>query len=105
MDIRFWSFKSNRNSKENENKNATGEDTYAGALRAPRAGSPACVFVFVFDLIYAEFEFQISDSTSDSTLDSTSDSTLDSTLDFVVVVDFGLHARTINKINTAKWIL
>ena len=27
--------------------NATGEDTYAGALRAPRAGSPAVVFVFV----------------------------------------------------------
>ena len=25
-----------------------GEDTYAGALRAPRAGSPAFVFVFVF---------------------------------------------------------
>ena len=48
VDIRFWSFKSNRNSNENENKNATGEDTYAGALRAPRAGSPACVFVFVF---------------------------------------------------------
>ena len=33
---------------ENENKNATGEDTYAGALRAPRAGSPACVFVCIF---------------------------------------------------------
>ena len=48
VDIRFWSFKSNRNSNENGNKNATGEDTYVGALRAPRAGSPACVFVFVF---------------------------------------------------------
>ena len=34
---------------ENENKNATGEDTYAGALRAPCAGSPACASVFVFD--------------------------------------------------------
>ena len=33
-----------------------GEDTYAGALRTPRAGSPA--FVFVFVLIYVEFEFQ-----------------------------------------------
>ena len=29
-----------------------GEDTYAGALRAPRAGSPACVFGFIFVLIY-----------------------------------------------------
>ena len=43
---------------ENENKNATGEDTYAGALRAPRAGSPACVFGFIFVLIYVYFEFQ-----------------------------------------------
>ena len=41
-------FKLNVNSNENENKNTTGEDTCAGALRAPRAGSPACVFVFVF---------------------------------------------------------
>ena len=32
-----------------------GEATYAGARRAPRAGSPACVSVFV--LIYVEFEF------------------------------------------------
>ena len=54
MDIRFWSFKSNRNSNENKNKNATGEDTYTGALRAPRAGSPAVVFVFV--LTYVQFE-------------------------------------------------
>ena len=30
-----------------------GEDTYAGALRAPRAGSPDCVSVFA--LIYVEF--------------------------------------------------
>ena len=30
----------------------TGEDTYAGALRAPRAGSPDFVSVFVFVLIY-----------------------------------------------------
>ena len=42
---------------ENENKNATGEDTYAGALRAPRAGSPACVFVFVSVLIFVSFNF------------------------------------------------
>ena len=41
-------FKLNINSNENESNNATGEDTYAGALRAPRAGSPACVFAFVF---------------------------------------------------------
>ena len=34
-----------------------GEDTYAGALRAPRAGSPACVFVFILVLIYVELEF------------------------------------------------
>ena len=57
VDIRFWSFKSNRNSNENENKNATGEDTYAGALRAPRAGSPACVFVFVFVWISVWFKW------------------------------------------------
>ena len=41
-----------QNENESENKNATGEDTYAGALRAPRAGSPACVFGFIFVLIY-----------------------------------------------------
>ena len=33
-----------------------GEATYGGVLRAPLAGSPACVFVFVFVLIYVEFE-------------------------------------------------
>ena len=37
-----------QNENESESKNATGEDTYAGALRGPRAGSPACVFVFTF---------------------------------------------------------
>ena len=42
---------------ENENKNATGEATYAGALRAPLAGSPACVFAFAFVSIYVDFEF------------------------------------------------
>ena len=44
----FLKFKLNVNSNENKSKNATGEDTYAGALRAPRAGSPAGVFAFVF---------------------------------------------------------
>ena len=39
-------------------KNATGEDTYAGALRAPRAGSPDCVFVFVFVFVYVKFELR-----------------------------------------------
>ena len=37
--------KLNAKSNENESKNATGDDTYAGALRAPRAGSPVGVFV------------------------------------------------------------
>ena len=45
-------FKLNVNSNESENKNTTGEDTYEGALRAPRAGSPDCVSGFVFVLIY-----------------------------------------------------
>ena len=40
------------NGNGNENGNKTGEATYAGALRAPRAGSPAFVSVFVFVLIY-----------------------------------------------------
>ena len=35
-----------------------GEATYAGALCTPRARSPACVFGFIFVLIYFEFEFQ-----------------------------------------------
>ena len=46
--------KFNINQNENENGNEAGEDTYAGVLRAPRAGSPALVSVFV--LIYVEFE-------------------------------------------------
>ena len=50
-------FKFNVNSNENESKNATGEDTYAGALRAPRAGSPAFVSVFVFVLIFGFSNF------------------------------------------------
>ena len=45
-----------QNENESENKNATGEDTYAGALRAPRAGSPACVSGFVVVLIDVYFE-------------------------------------------------
>ena len=44
--------KLNVNQNENEKSNATGEDTYGGALRAPLAGFPACVSVFVFVLIY-----------------------------------------------------
>ena len=44
--------------KKNESKNATGEDTYVGALRAPRAGSPDCVFAFVFVSNYVQFAFQ-----------------------------------------------
>ena len=44
-------FKRKRKQKRN------GEDTYGGALRAPRAVSPACIFVFVFVLIYVKFEF------------------------------------------------
>ena len=51
-DVNFTAITANVNQNENKNKNATGEDTYAGALRAPRAGSPACVFVFVPVLIY-----------------------------------------------------
>ena len=35
--------------KRNEPKTTTGEDTYAGALRAPRAGSP--------DVVFASFRF------------------------------------------------
>ena len=42
----------------NETKQTTGEDTYAGALRAPRAGSPDCVFVFVFVFVYVKFELR-----------------------------------------------
>ena len=45
-------FKLNVNQNENEIRNATGEATYVGALRAPLAGSPACVSDFVFVLIY-----------------------------------------------------
>ena len=46
------------NKNGNENKNATGENTYAGALRAPRAGSPDCVFVFVFVFVNVKFELR-----------------------------------------------
>ena len=44
------------NSNKHKSKKATGEDTYAGALRA---GSPACVFAFV--LIYVHYELQMND--------------------------------------------
>ena len=40
--------KSTEYKNENENRNEAGEDTYAGALRVPRASSPAFVSVFVF---------------------------------------------------------
>ena len=50
------SFKLNINQNENEIKNATGEATYVGALRAPLACSPACVSAFGFVLIYVQFE-------------------------------------------------
>ena len=46
-------FKSNANSNENESENATGEDTYAGALRAPApplAFLLSFLFEFTFDL-------------------------------------------------------
>ena len=56
LNINTYTYKNknlkNRNKNESENRNETGEDTYAGALRAPRAGSPAFVSVFVFVLIY-----------------------------------------------------
>ena len=37
---------------EIESENETGEATSRGSLRAPLAGSPACVFAFAFVLIY-----------------------------------------------------
>ena len=39
-------------------KRTTGEDTYTGALRAPRAGSPDCAVVFVFVFVSVEFELR-----------------------------------------------
>ena len=42
-------------SKRKRKQKRNGEATYGGALRAPLADSPAWVFVFV--LIYVEFEF------------------------------------------------
>ena len=47
-----------------ENRNEAGEATYAGALRAPRAGSPDCVFVFVFVFVYVKFELFLTQLTS-----------------------------------------
>ena len=38
--------------RKTKTKTTTGEDTYAGALRAPRAGSPVVVFVFVFLFVF-----------------------------------------------------
>ena len=47
-----------RNSNESGNGNEAGEDTSAGALRAPRAGSPDCVVVFGFVFVYVKFELR-----------------------------------------------
>ena len=58
-ETKYFKLKLNLNSNENEIKNATGEDTYVGALRAPRAGSPAGVFAFVFVWIHVEFELYL----------------------------------------------
>ena len=41
----------------NETKQTTGEDTYAGALRAPRAGSPVRLFRFVRFVSFHSFRF------------------------------------------------
>ena len=49
----------NRKLKRKRNRNETGEKTYAGALRAPRAGSPAFVSVFVFILIFGFSNFDL----------------------------------------------
>ena len=46
-----------RKLKRKRKQNRKGGSNLRGAYRAPHAGSPACAFVFVFDLIYAEFEF------------------------------------------------
>ena len=42
----------NKNIKESENGIGAGEDTYAGALRAPCKGSQAFVSAFVFVVIF-----------------------------------------------------
>ena len=48
-------YKLNVNFNENENRSETGEASYAGALRVPRAGSPAFFSAFVFVSIYDYF--------------------------------------------------
>ena len=45
-------FRKQKNKNGNESENETGEDTYAGALRAPRAGSPAFVFAFASVFVF-----------------------------------------------------
>ena len=52
INIKIWK---TENWNENENRNETGEDTYAGALRAPRAGSPAFV-LFSFSFWFSVFQ-------------------------------------------------
>ena len=42
--------------RKRKQKRNRGRHLWGAALRAPLAGSPACVFVFVFALIYAYFE-------------------------------------------------
>ena len=46
-----------KRSGRNETKQTTGEDTYAGALRAPRAGSPARLFRFVSSVPFRFIRF------------------------------------------------
>ena len=49
------------NKNDNESKNATAEDTYAGALRAPRAGVfIRFVSVFVFVVVFVLFYYSTS---------------------------------------------
>ena len=43
---------------KNDIKTVMGEDTYAGALPDPHAGSPVCVFDFVFVSIYLQFDLR-----------------------------------------------
>ena len=57
-DVEKIQTKTKTKAEKNEKGNEAGEDTYAGALRAPRAGSPDCVVVFVFVFVYIKFELR-----------------------------------------------
>ena len=46
-----------KRNERNETKQTTGEDTYAGALRAPRAGSPDRLFRFVSSVSFRFIRF------------------------------------------------